>query len=407
MSKIPVTTPFFDNRESEAVAKVLESGWVAQGPVVDKFEKAVAGHEGAGYGVATSSCTTALHLAMTASGMGAGMDVIVPAFTFVATANAVIQTGAVPILADVSSESYNVEPENIRRIIGEKYEERDGRLVNEETGNILWGIVPVHQFGLCCDIYEINKIASRYHLNVIEDSACALGAGIEGVKQGGFGNVSCVSFHPRKSITTGEGGMILANDEGFARRLKELRTHGSAVSAEAREKGRGFLLPEFREAGYNYRMTDIQGAVGLVQMEKLDYIIQEKQRNAANYDRLIGEMLPELIPPYVPDRYFHTYQSYVCMLDCGKLGLDSAAAGGEFRNRLLEQLEDKGIATRQGTHAIHLLGYYRERFGYKPEDYPNAYACDRLSIALPMYVGIGSGNQEYVIRAIRELLDNR
>lgn len=407
MIKIPVTTPFFDNRESEAVARVLESGWVAQGPVVDKFEKAVAGHEGAGYGVATSSCTTALHLAMTAAGMGAGMDVIVPAFTFVATANAVIQTGAVPILADVSRESYNVEPKDIRRIIEERYEERDGRLVNEETGNLLWGIVPVHQFGLCCDIYEINKIASRYHLNVIEDSACALGAGIEGVNQGGFGNVSCVSFHPRKSITTGEGGMILANDEGFARRLKELRTHGSAVSAEAREKGRGFLLPEFREAGYNYRMTDIQGAVGLVQMEKLDYIIQEKRRSAANYDRLIGEMLPELILPYVPDRYFHTYQSYVCMLDCRKLGLDSAAAGGEFRNRLLEQLEDKGIATRQGTHAIHLLGYYRERFGYKPEDYPNAYACDRLSIALPMYVGIGSGNQEYVIRAIRELLDNR
>ncbi len=407
MIKIPVTTPFFDNRESEAVARVLESGWVAQGPVVDKFEKAVAGHEGAGYGVATSSCTTALHLAMTAAGMGAGMDVIVPAFTFVATANAVIQTGAVPILADVSRESYNVEPKDIRRIIEERYEERDGRLVNEETGNLLWGIVPVHQFGLCCDIYEINKIASRYHLNVIEDSACALGAGIEGVNQGGFGNVSCVSFHPRKSITSGEGGMILANDEGFARRLKELRTHGSAVSAEAREKGRGFLLPEFREAGYNYRMTDIQGAVGLVQMEKLDYIIQEKRRSGAIYDRLIGEMLPELILPYVPDRYFHTYQSYVCMLDCRKLGLDSAAAGGEFRNRLLEQLEDKGIATRQGTHAIHLLGYYRERFGYKPEDYPNAYACDRLSIALPMYVGIGSGNQEYVIRAIRELLDNR
>ena len=271
--------------------------------------------------------------------------------------------------------------------------------------NILWGIVPVHEFGLCCDIHEINRIASEYSLKVIEDAACALGAKIGETHQGGFGNPSCISFHPRKSITTGEGGMIMANDEAMAKRMKELRTHGSTISADARHKGKGFLLPEFNEAGYNYRMTDIQAAVGMAQVEKLDWIIAEKQRRASLYNQLIGELLPEFIVPHVPEGYYHTYQSYVCMLDLGKLGLSSVAEGGEYRNTLLQKLEDLGIATRQGTHAVHMLGYYRNRFGYRPEDYPTAYACDHLSITLPLYVQMSDADQEYVIKTIRETID--
>lgn len=406
MKSIPVTIPYFDEKESDYINKVLATGWVAQGPMVAEFEKAVASHEGIEYGVATTSCTTALHLAMVAEGLGEGMDVIVPAFTFVATANAAVQTGATPVFADICRETFNIDVENVRNIIVQDYDRKENSLVNKKTGNILWGIVPVHEFGLCCDILEINKIAAEYSLKVIEDAACALGAKIGKTHEGGFGNISCISFHPRKSITTGEGGMVMTDNAELAKRMRELRTHGSTVSADARHKGKGFLLPEFNEAGYNYRMTDIQGAVGLAQIGKLDMIIGEKQRRAGIYNQLIGDILPEFDVPFVPENYFHTYQSYVCMLDCEKLHLDTVAAGGKYRNVLLQKLEDIGIATRQGTHAVHMLGYYRNRFGYVPEDCPNAYACDHLSITLPLYYQMEDEDQEYIVNTIRKTIEN-
>ena len=406
MSNIPVTIPYFTDEEAKEVEKVLASGWVAQGPMVGKFEEAIAEHEGIAYGVATTSCTSALHLAMVAKGLKTGMDAIVPAFTFVATANAVVETGATPVFVDIYRETFNINIEKLESILYKQYHEEDGKLINNQTGNILWGIVPVHEFGLCCNILKVNELAKKHNLQVIEDAACALGAMIDGVHEGAFGNPACVSFHPRKSITTGEGGMVLTDDADLAKRMKELRTHGSTVSADARHKGKGFLLPEFNEAGYNYRMTDIQGAVGLAQVKKLDYIVQEKIKRAALYNQLIKESVPEFITPYVPEGYFHTYQSYVCMLDCSKLGISDIAKGGEFRNELLQRLEDKGIATRQGTHAVHMLGYYKNTFGYTPEDYPNAYACDHLSITLPLYVQMSDDDQRRVVQTIREELDN-
>lgn len=405
MRKIPVTKPYFTEEEIELIKDSLDSGWVAQGPKVAEFERQIAAHEGIAQGVATTSATTALHLAMAAQGLTTGMDAIVPAFTFVATENAVVTTGATPILVDIYQETFNINIEDLKNIIATKYDKKDGKLINKETGNVLWGIVPVHEFGLCCDIYAVNAIAKEHNLVVIEDAACALGASINGVHQGAFGNSSCVSFHPRKSITTGEGGMILTDDEALAKRMRELRTHGSTVSADARDKGKGFLLPEFNEAGYNYRMTDVQGAMGLAQAKKLDLIVNAKRDGAAIYNKLIAEKLPEFITPVEPEGYFHTYQSYVCMLSLEKLGLDSIKAGGEFRNNLLQKLEDKGIATRQGTHAVHMLGYYKNRFGFVPEDFVNAYACDHLSITLPLYVGLTAEDQEYVIDTIRATID--
>lgn len=406
MDKIPVTIPCFTDEEGKEVEKVLESGWVAQGPMVAKFEEVIAQHEGVKYGVATTSCTTALHLAIAAQGLKRGMDAIVPAFTFVATANAVIQTGATPIFVDVCQETFNVDIKQLERLIKLKYCAENGKLVNKKTNNILWGIVPVHEFGLCCDILKVNEIATRYNLNVVEDAACALGAKVGNKHQGAFGNLSCVSFHPRKSITTGEGGMVLTDDSSLAQRMRELRTHGSTVSADARHKGKGFLLPEFNEAGYNYRMTDIQAAIGIAQSKKLDFIISEKISRAQFYNQLIREKLPELIVPYVPENYFHTYQSYVCMLDYKKLNLNTIEEGGEYRNILLQRLEDRGIATRQGTHAVHMLGYYKNTYGYAPEDYPNAYACDHLSITLPLYVQMSDEDQGTVVDTIRDVLDS-
>ena len=199
--------------------------------------------------------------------------------------------------------------------------------------------------------------------------------------------------------------MVLTDDEALAKKMKELRSHGSSVSADARHSGKGFLLPEFNEAGYNYRMTDIQAAVGLAQIKKIDYILEEKRKRSQIYNLLIAEKLPELIVPYVPTDYYHTYQSYVCMLNYKALGLKSVEEGGEYRNNLLDELENIGIATRQGTHAVHTLGYYKNRFGFKPDDLPNAYACDRLSITLPLYVQMTDEEQEYVVKTIRSVID--
>ncbi len=405
MNKIPVTIPYFTEDEGKAVERVLASGWVAQGPVVTEFEKDVATHEQIGYGVATTSCTTALHLAMHASGMTRGMDAIVPAFTFVATANAVVTTGATPVFVDIDRNTFNISIESLESVIATTYERKDDILVNKKTGNILWGIVPVHEFGLCCNINEVNRIAQDNNLKVIEDAACALGARIGNRHEGAFGNTSCISFHPRKSITTGEGGMVLTSDEVLAKRMRELRTHGSTVSADARDKGKGFLLPEYNEAGYNYRMTDIQAAVGREQIKKLDYIIETKRRNASRYNNLLAQNVPEFIVPYVPEGYYHTYQSYVCMLDVTQFGISDVESGGSLRNLLLQRLEDLGIATRQGTHCVPMLGYYRNMYGYKPEDYPNAYVCDHLSITLPNYVQMTEEDQDRVIATIRQELD--
>jgi perosamine synthetase len=405
MNKIPVTIPYFTEDEENAVIKVLQSGWVAQGPVVGKFEEAIAKHENVGYGVATTSCTTALHLAMVSSGMKEGMDVFAPAFTFVATVNTIVESGATPILIDICQNTYNIDTNRILEKIQNDYEEKQGKLVNRETGNTLWGIIPVHQFGLCCDILEINRIAKEYNLIVIEDAACALGAKVGEVHEGGFGNTSCISFHPRKSITTGEGGMVLTDNEELAKKMKELRSHGNSVSADSRHQGKGFLLPEYNEAGYNYRMTDVQAAIGLAQTEKLNTIIEEKRRRANLYNSLIGKILPEFTTPYTPRNYYHTYQSYVCMLNAKAMGLKNVEEGGKYRNNLLNELENIGIATRQGTHAVHMLGYYKKRFGFKPDDLPNAYACDRLSITLPLYVQMTDEDQQYVVETIRSTID--
>lgn len=405
MKKIPVTKPYFTEEEIRLMQESLDSGWVAQGPKVAEFERKIAAHEKVAEGVATTSCTTALHLAMAAQGMKAGMDVIAPAFTFVATENAIVATGATPVIVDIKRETFNIDPAKVEEIIRSGYHTQDGKMVNKENGNVLWGIVPVHEFGLCCEIGEINRIAEKYDLQVIEDAACALGAKIGEKHQGGFGNTSCISFHPRKSITTGEGGMVLTDNVALAKRMRELRTHGSTVSADARDKGKGFLLPEFNEAGYNYRMTDIQGAMGLAQIEKLDFIISEKRNGASRYNELLPQIVPELITPIEDTGYFHTYQSYVCMLDEDSLGLRTTAEVGVFRNELLQRLENQGIATRQGTHAVHMLGYYKNRFGYKPEDMPNAYACDCMSITLPLYVGITEEEQRYVATTMRKTID--
>lgn len=400
MRQIPIMKPYFTEREAALVAETLESGWVAQGPRVAAFEKQVAAHEGVAYGIAATSCTTALHLLMVAMGFGAGDDVLVPSFTFVATPNSVAYTGAAVVLVDVDPATFNLSVPWLESFLDANYREADDGFRNRRSGNRLAGIVPVNLFGLCADIPAVNRIAARYGMKVVEDSACALGAMISGTHEGGFGNPSALSFHPRKSITTGEGGMILTDSEELAGKLRRLRSHAASLSETQRHLAKGYLLPEFNELGYNYRMTDLQAAVGIAQMEKIDLITEARRRIAARYDQLIPGSVPWLIPPFVPDGYTHVYQTYCCRVNLAALEMKTVEAGNAFRNRVMEFLETNGIATRQGTHATHTLGVYRDRRGAGAPDLPGAYECDRLSIALPLYVELTEADQDFVIEEL-------
>ena len=399
MMNIPVIIPYTDNREIEEIAKVVSSGWVAQGPKVAEFEKAVAAHEGIAEGIATTSATTALHLAMHGMGIGSGQDVLVPSFTFVASANSVAHTGAKPRFVDVLKETFCIDPVSVRQTISDNYTRNDGNLINKEDGNVLTTIMAVHQFGLCADMPALTEIAKEHNLQIIEDAACALGAKIGDTHQGAFGNVSCISFHPRKSITTGEGGMILTDDESLATRLRGLRSHGASASEIARHNSNGFLLPSFDSVGYNYRMTDIQAAMGLAQMEKLDFILETRREKAKRYDSILSD-LDWLTTPKEPQGYYHTYQSYACMLRFDGL---TSSEGGEKRDTLLALLEQKGIATRQGTHASHSLECYKKIYNLDDEQLPNSFACDKLSLTLPLYVQMTDAEQDYVAEQLKEV----
>lgn len=392
MNKIPITRPYTGKEEMEAVSRVLSGGWLVQGQRVREFECGIAEHEGVKYGCAVTSCTAALQLAMLAEGMGEGMDVLVPSFTFVATANAVVSTGATPVLVDVDERTFNIDVNGAEKYIQENYTGGRGGLINRRSQNRLWGIVPVHQFGLCADMSAINRLAQSYGLRVVEDAACALGAKAGGTSIGGFGHTACVSFHPRKSITTGEGGMVLTNDQEVYQRAVELRNHGSAVASDMRHGNKGYLLPEFVSAGFNYRMTDLQGAIGCEQLKKLDYILERRREIAECYRRLLEGKSALVRTPYVPRGYDHAFQSYVCFLDFK----GDTAAGCRKRNEIMERLDTAGVITRQGTHAVHKLDYYQKRFGYRNQDLPSADRCDSLTVSLPVFVEITRAEQEKV-----------
>ncbi len=401
MKNIPVIIPYIGGKEIKLIEETLKSGWIAQGPKVAEFESLVAKHEGIKYGTATTNCTTALHLALVALGAGVGDDIIVPSFTFVATPNSVMYTGATPIFVDVLTSTYNMDIDSLNSTIETQYDLKDGKLINKKTGNFLKGIIAVNEFGLCADLKEIQKIAKKHKIFLLEDSACAFGAKINDKHEGNFSEASCLSFHPRKSITTGEGGMLLTNSKKINDIAKKLRSHGASISEINRHRNKGYLLPDFDDLGFNYRMTDIQGAMGIAQLENFEMVTERRRKLAQSYRKLLSD-IDFLIPPFVPENYYHTYQSFVCMIDYKKLGLKSIKAGNEFRNNLMDYLEKNGIATRVGTHATHMLGIYRKKYGYKPQDLMGSYQCDQLSITLPLYHVLSSEDQKYVVDYIRK-----
>ena len=398
---IPIAKPFISNEEIRAVTEVVESGWLVQGDKVKRFEDGIAKHESVSYACSVTSCTAALHISMLAEKMREGMDVFVPSFTFVATANAVVSTGATPILSDINLDTFNMDGDRIEQRIEAEYISKNGKLFNKVNGNELWGIVPVHQFGLCANMDKINAIRDKYGIKVIEDAACALGSMSKSIHIGNFGNTACVSFHPRKCITTGEGGMVLTNDKDIYDEVLMLRNHGSKVMSDERHKKNGGLLPDYPKHGFNYRMTDLQGALGIVQMTKLDEIIKERRKIASIYDDILHKQT-RIRTPFSPKESFHTYQSYVCRIISGMDDEKIELA----RNRIIQKFEQEGISVRQGTHAVHKLNFYKSVYGYNDSDLHNADLADRSTIALPIYVGLTEKDQESIcekfIRFINE-----
>jgi perosamine synthetase len=382
--QIPITRTVFGPEEMRAVQLPLESGWVVQGPYVKQFEERFSNFTGARFSVATSSCTTALHIAVAALGLKPGDEVIVPAFTWISTANVVEFMGARPIFCDIDLQTFNIDTSQLEGLISPR----------------TVGIIPVHLFGLCANMRPILEIAKRHGLWIVEDAACAFGAWLDGQHAGTFGEMGCFSFHPRKSITTGEGGMITTGREDLDGLSRALRDHGASRSDLARHNNKAaFLLSEYNLLGYNYRLTDIQGALGCAQMDRAEWILAERTRCARRYDTLLADV-SWLTPPLVPDGYIHGYQAYVCLFHPEEPTLENVDRLHQERNDLMLRLEEEGISTRQGTHAPIILGYYAEKYGLRPEQFPNAYLADRLSLTLPLYAQMTDEEQDVVVEML-------
>ena len=391
---IPITKTIFGDEEKEAIVKPLETGWVVQGPNVAKFQNMFADFTGSKYAHAASNCTTALHLGLEAMDITKGDKVIVPSFTYVASANAVEYTGAEVVFCDIDLKTFNIDETKLEDII--------------KKDSSIKAIMPVNLFGLCANMPYIMELAKKYNLKVIEDSACGFDGWIGDKHSGTFGDCGCFSFHPRKSICTGEGGMLITDDEDIANKVSQLKDHGASKSDLQRHKEKGgSLLPDFTMRGYNYRMTDMQGALGVCQMDRKEYIMNGRREVASKYDEVLKD-ISQLISPYIPENYKHGYQSYVCIFtdgeDISNLTKEQIDRINIKRNIFMEKLEEMTIATRQGTHAVHTLGYYKNKNNFKDEDFLMSYAADRLSIALPLYAGMTNEEFDYVISNIKEAL---
>lgn len=376
--KIAISLPSMGEEEWSAIREPLMSGWLTQGPKVAAFEKAFAARHDVPHALAVTSCTTGLHLALAGLGVGPGDEVIVPAFTWVATANVVLYCGATPVFVDVDRRTNNIDLREVSRRITARTK----------------AVIPVHLFGLCVDMDGLRAVLPP-EVAIVEDAACAAGASYKGMPAGGLGDVGVFSFHPRKSITTGEGGMVTTRNAELHARMDKLRNHGAEISEEQRHKGpQPYLLPEFNLLGFNYRMTDLQAAIGLVQLGKLNSFIGERQHWAEYYRDQLAD-IPWLRMPVFPKEDTHAWQAFVTYVDPDRAPIP--------RNAIMDILQKQGIATRPGTHAVHMLNYYRDRFSFKPEDFPGARDCGDNTMAIPLHNRMTENDYRYVVERIKSL----
>ncbi len=390
MNEIPITRPHLTGEEGAAVAEAIASGWVSQGPRVREFEEAFAARMGAAAAVATTSCTTALALALHVSGVGPGDEVIVPSLSFIATANAVWHCGAQPVFADIDPRTYNLDAAAAERAIGPRTK----------------AIMPVHQVGLPADMDAFFELGERYGVAIVEDAACAIGALYRGRSIGSLHSLACFSLHPRKVITTGEGGMITVQDPAVAERLRRLRAHGMDTSDLARHTADDVVIEAYPERGFNFRMTDMQAALGLCQLRELDWILERRRALAERYTEAL-EQIPYLEAPYDPPYAQRTWQSYCVRVRPG------APVG---RTEVMRSLLREGIATRRGVMAIHEEASYSGAGAdigpSVPSLEPNAAlphteAATRETLMLPLFPDLTEEQQDRVIGHLAETMHVR
>lgn len=371
---IPIAKPYLTEEEAKAAYDVVLSGWVTQGPRVQEFEEKFAAYTGASHAVAVSSCTTALHLAMVVAGIGEGDEVICPSMSYIATANSIRYAGAVPVFGEVDGE-YNLDVGDAEKRITPRTK----------------AILLVHQVGMPADIDAFKALCDRKGLLLIEDAACAIGSAYKGQRIGVHSDLVCFSFHPRKVITTGDGGMITTRNESMMRRMKILRQHGMSINDRERHLSSRVLFEEHVEVGYNYRMTDIQAAVGIRQLEKLDWLISERRKVAKQYLDAFAKS-EALRLPVERNGYFSNYQSFSVYL---------TKASRISRNELMQKLLERGISSRRGIMLAHTEKAYTD-LGYHVS-LPVSEDLNAGSIILPLYVPMEQADIDRVIGAVLEL----
>jgi len=368
--KVPLLRPYFGSEELEEIRKVLESGWVSQGPKVREFEEMVADYIGIKHAIAVTNCTCALHLSLLGLEIGEGDEVLVADYTFPASAHAVLYCGASPVFVDVDPRTYNIDPEEIEAKITDKTK----------------AIMPVHTFGQPAEMGRIMEIAHEHDLGVVEDAACALGAKCRDRFAGTIGDLGCFSFHARKGITTGEGGMVVTDNSDYADNVRHLSVFGMTAAWD-RERNDRLAIPEFQDVGYNYKMSDITAAVGVAQMRRIGEIIKRKQELASHWDERLGEM-KQIVPPSVAEGMEHVYQSYISLVD-----------KSINRDNLIERMAKEGIQTQIGTYSCHIQPVYRAR-----DRCPRSFDIYTRALALPMYYSLTEADIDLAAEALRRFL---
>lgn len=365
---IRLCEPEISDAELNAVGEVLKSGYLVQGKFVRKFEEKIEAYLHVNHAIAVSNGTAALHLALVSLGIGYGDEVIVPDFTFPATANVVELVGAKPVFVDIQLDTFNIDMTQIEAKIKKNTK----------------AIIPVHEFGLAANLDDIIDMSKKYGLFVIEDAACALGTTYKEEFAGTKGDIGCFSLHPRKAITTGEGGIIVTNNDEIASKLQILRNHGMTMTDG---------IVDFVQAGFNYRMTDIQGAIGNVQIEKLDYIIERRRQLANEYFKGLVDNKRLLLPKKYND-CSHIYQTYYVLLHSS---LD--------RDNIMKELRDNGIECNYGAYPLHSLSFYKRKYSYDVSEYTNSATAYKQGIALPLHSKMSTDDVEYVVKKVNLLTE--